>query len=144
MKAAFLFSLFFLCFQGVSRAEESGQLVYLRFDGKNIPIQTENNAASRDFISMLPLELKFTDFNNTEKIAYLPRKLRTENSPAACDPEIGTLAYYMPWGNIAVFYRDFPHSENLVPLGKILSGIEQIKNIGTDTDVSLILAQEEK
>lgn len=33
-----------------------------------------DTASARDFASMLPLDLKVTDFSDNEKIAYLPRK----------------------------------------------------------------------
>ncbi|WP_394287896.1 cyclophilin-like fold protein [Corynebacterium variabile] len=29
------------------------------------------------------------------------------------------IAYYAPWGNLAIFYRDFPRSPGLVILGHI-------------------------
>jgi hypothetical protein len=62
------------------------------------------------------------DFNGTEKITFLPRKLSTESAPAGFDPSVGDISYYAPWGNLAVFYRDFRYSSGLVKLGAIESG----------------------
>ncbi len=34
--------------------------------------------------------------------------------------------HYTPWGNVAMFYRDFPCSGGLIPLGRITSGVEKL------------------
>ena len=86
----------------------------------------DDHPASHDFISMLPLTLSFDDYNGTEKISYPPRKLKIQGSPDSCAPEAGSVAYYAPWGNLAIFYRDFRHSNGLVPLGRITSGMEKL------------------
>ena len=74
---------------------------------KEIFVSLDDNQASRDFLEMLPLTLTFEDFNSTEKIATLPNELSTEGQPSGYTPEIGDFAYYAPWGNISVFYKDF-------------------------------------
>lgn len=86
----------------------------------------EDNAAARDFATLLPLELILRDYNRTEKIADLPKHLSTQGAPDGIDPEIGDLAYYAPWGNLAIFYRDFSHSRGLVRLGHLEGGIEYL------------------
>ncbi len=76
-------------------------------------------AATRDFISLLPVTVTLEDFNKTEKIAMLPEKLSTAGLPSGYTPSEGDIAYYVPWGNMCVFYRDFRYSDGLVHLGKI-------------------------
>jgi hypothetical protein len=83
-----------------------------------------DNPTSRDFASLLPLILELEDNNNTEKIVTLSKKLSKQNAPAGFDPSIGDITYYAPWGNIALFYKDFGYSNGLISLGKITSGIE--------------------
>lgn len=87
-----------------------------------------NNSVSRDLLSRLPLTLEFSDYNRTEKIARLPAGSPgwdTSDAPDSCDPAPGDLTMYAPWGNLAVFYRDYGHSPGLVPLGKLDSeGLE--------------------
>jgi hypothetical protein len=39
---------------------------------------------------------------------------------------VGDITYYAPWGNLAIFYRDFGYSPGLVRLGRIDSGIETL------------------
>jgi hypothetical protein len=63
-----------------------------------------DNATTRDLLSMLPLTLRFEEFNGREKVCYLPRPLDTTNAPGA-DPEDGDLIYYAPWGNLGFYYN---------------------------------------
>lgn len=79
----------------------------------------DDSAASRDFIKMLPITLKLEDYNRTEKIASLPERLSTADSPEGFMPRKGDMAFYAPWGNLCIFYRDFRYSPGLVLLGKI-------------------------
>ena len=88
--------------------------------------------ATIDFLSMLPLTLKLEDYAKTEKISYLPRKLSVTDAPSGSDPSPGDIAYYSPWGNLAIFYRDFGYSSGLIILGKLDSGTELLsKNLGS-------------
>jgi len=81
---------------------------------------------SRDFLSMLPLKLRMKDYSGAEKISDLPRKVSTENAPSGCDPSVGDIAYYSPWGNLAVFYNDSGYANGLIKLGSIDGGIEKL------------------
>lgn len=83
-----------------------------------------NNPTSRDFASRLPMTLKLEDYNKTEKISLLSQKITTEKAPIGFDPSAGDITYYEPWGNLALFYKDFGYSNGLISLGKITSGIE--------------------
>ena len=67
----------------------------------------------------------------TEKIASLPRKLSTAGAPSGSDPDVGDVAYYVPWGNRALYYRDFGYSEGLVKLGRIDGGVEALQRAGS-------------
>ena len=90
-----------------------------------------DNPTSRDFLSLLPLTLTFEDYASTEKIAYPPRKLSTSGAPEGSTPVIGGIFYYAPWGNLAIFYRDFEYSRGLIPLGRIDSGLEAFRAGGS-------------
>ena len=93
-------------------------------DNRVITATLIDSKTTRDFISLLPLTLTLEDYAGTEKISDLPRRLSTEDAPAGIDPAVGDITYYAPWGNLAIFYRDFGYSSGLVRLGKIDSGIE--------------------
>ena len=100
--------------------------IRLTIDGKAVEATLLDNATARDFLSLLPITLTFEDYATTEKIAYPPRKLSTVGAPAGSDPSVGDIAYYAPWGNLAIFYKDFGYSKGLVKLGRIDSGIEAL------------------
>lgn len=117
-----------------SRAEKSNQEKELNkvhtlqiLLGDNTMIATlKNTAASRDFIAQLPMTLELRDYASTEKVADLPQKLSTHGAPDGYEPSAGDITYYAPWGNLAIFYRDFGYSRGLVNLGRIIEGTEQL------------------
>jgi hypothetical protein len=90
----------------------------------------DDTEVARDFASLLPLTMTLEDYNSTEKIADLPRKLSTKGAPPGSDPDVGDIAYYAPWGNLALFYRDFGYSAGLVKLGSVDAGVETLRQPG--------------
>jgi hypothetical protein len=97
--------------------------IRLTIDGHPVDAALNDSAAARDFADQLPLTLDLEDFHQTERIADLPRKLDTSGAPDAAVPTVGDLAYYAPWGNLALFYRDGDSaSTGLVILGHIDGG----------------------
>lgn len=105
--------------------------ILLSFDGKAIEATLLDNATARDFLSLLPLALTLEDYVATEKISYLPRKLSTAGAPAGVDPAPGDIAYYAPWGNLAIFYKDAGYANGLIKLGRLDSGIEALSVRGS-------------
>jgi len=102
----------------------------ITIDEKVLTATLVDNPTTRDFLSLLPLTLTLTDYNNTEKISDLPKKLSVKNAPAGYKPSIGDITLYAPWGNLALFYKDFSYSSGLIWLGKIDSGAEILKAAG--------------
>jgi hypothetical protein len=90
-----------------------------------------DNKTAQDFVSLLPLTLTLEDYAGTEKISYLPQKLSTNDAPPGSDPAIGDITYYAPWGNLAIFYRDYGYASGLVILGKIDNGTESLSVPGS-------------
>ncbi len=111
-----------------ARADASQKVSHMKIriqlEGRSVTATLEESQAARDFLSLLPLTLTLTDYNSTEKVADLPRKLSTKGAPAGVDPDVGDITYYAPWGNLAIFYRDFGYSSGLVKLGRLDSGVE--------------------
>lgn len=104
--------------------------IRIQLEGRSVTATLGQSQAARDFLSLLPLTLTLTDYNSTEKIADLPRKLSTSGAPAGVDPDIGDITYYAPWGNLAIFYRDFGYSSGLVRLGRLDSGVDVLSRRG--------------
>ena len=114
-----------------ANAESGNVKIRIEMDGNEITATLTDNATSRDFVSLLPLKLKLEDYGDTEKIGYLPRKLSTEGAPPGSDPSVGDVSYYAPWGNLAIFRKDFRYSTGLINLGKIDSGLESLNAPGS-------------
>ncbi len=97
-----------------------------------------DSETARDFTSLLPLTLTLEDYAGTEKISYLPRRLSIEGAPVGSDPSVGDITYYAPWGNLAIFYRDFGYASGLVILGRIDGGMEAL-NVPGSVNVTIEL-----
>jgi hypothetical protein len=106
--------------------------IKLTFNNEEVIVNMDDNPTSKDFLSLLPLTLTFEDYAGTEKISYPSNKLSTEEAPSGIDPAIGDFTYYAPWGNLAIFYKDFGYSNGLIKLGEIESGIEKLGNLNGD------------
>ena len=115
------------CFWGTAMAETIEMVI-----GDNVyPVELNDHDAARDLTARLPMTVTFENFGSTERIAYLKQPLTIGSAPTATDPKLGDLAYYIPWGNICVFVKDFRHSEDLVPMGKMSSeATEALKQSG--------------
>ncbi|MFE4256905.1 cyclophilin-like fold protein [Streptomyces sp. NPDC056910] len=94
--------------------------IRLTLDGRPVGATLNDSPAARDLATLLPLTLELEDFHGTERIGYPPRKLDTSGAPEPVAPEAGDLAYYAPWGNLALFHRDGASaSADLLVLGHI-------------------------
>ena len=113
--------------------------IRINVEGATITATLEDNETARDFASLLPLAVTLKDYASTEKIADLPKRLTTGGAPAGIDPSVGDITYYAPWGNLAIFYKDFGYASGLVKLGTIDSGIEALDRPGrTEATIELI------
>jgi len=104
----------------------SGEKLKLTVDGEEIIIAMYDNTAVDAFLERLPLEnLSFFDLSGIEKPIQQPDEPFSlgEEEPGY-DPVAGEMVIYRPWGNFTIFYGDFRHSDELVPLGKVESGLE--------------------
>ncbi|MGN9816366.1 cyclophilin-like fold protein [Streptomyces sp. SD11] len=101
--------------------------IRVTLDGRAVDATLNDSPAARDFAELLPLTLDLEDFHKTERVADLPRKLDTSGAPAPAQAKTGDLAYYAPWGNLALFYRDGPAaSADLLILGHLDVGADQL------------------
>lgn len=93
-------------------------------EDKVVTATLNRSQAAQDFVAMLPLTLTLKDYGQTEKVSDLPQKLSTTGSPSGYTPHTGDIAYYAPWGNLAIFRRDFGYSNGLIKLGQINESLE--------------------
>jgi hypothetical protein len=110
---------------GPDNQEKTDVRIKLTFGDHAMIATLYDNPSARDFATMLPLDLKIDDFGPNEKIAYLPRKLTVEGNGPFTNERPYDLCYYMPWGNLAMFYADYKHP-GLVRLGRFEEGYESL------------------
>jgi hypothetical protein len=96
-------------------------------DGQTLSATLDDNATARDLAALLPLDLTLSDYASTEKVSDLPRRLATDGAPRSYKPSTGDITYYAPWGNLAIFYRDFSDSAGLVRLGAFDGSIDALR-----------------
>ena len=95
-------------------------------------LRNEDNAAARDFLSRLPLEVTLSDYSNAEKIFYPSPALTTSKVARSCTPAPGDITIYVPWGNVAIFYKNGSRSNDLIRIGRIDgNGIEALSIPGS-------------
>ncbi|MFC0267148.1 cyclophilin-like fold protein [Kushneria aurantia] len=100
-------------------------------DDQSITASIDDTAAGRAFVDMLPLELELTDYGNgTEKVADLPGSLPGDDAPAGYQPGVGDITLFAPWGNLAIFRKDFGYARGLVKLGRFTASFDAIDRDG--------------
>ncbi len=102
--------------------------ISVQANGKTILFELNHSTAAQELYAQLPIQIEVKNYSNDEKIFYPPKKLATQNTPAA-HAKAGTLAYYAPWGDVVMFYRDFGSASGLYELGKAVLGAEHIGSL---------------
>ncbi|MFJ9683619.1 cyclophilin-like fold protein [Streptomyces sp. NPDC101194] len=120
--------------------EETAMNIRLTTGTGSYDATLNDSAAARDFADLLPLPLTLRDYVGTEKVSDLPEKLSTQGSPSGTAARAGDITFYAPWGNLAIFYKDFQHAEGLVKLGEITSGIEDFARPAGEVSVTIAAA----
>ncbi|WP_329493632.1 cyclophilin-like fold protein [Kitasatospora herbaricolor] len=94
--------------------------IRVTLDGTPVEAVLNDSPAARDLAALLPLTVDLEDFHGTEQIGCPPRRLTTTAAPSPAAAKAGDLAYYAPWGNLALFHRDGPAPSNdLLILGHL-------------------------
>lgn len=121
-------------YQDGSKPKYSGKKLKLTIDGSEVIIAMYDNTAANAFRERLPLEdLEFFELNGIEKPTRRPDiPFSLEEEEPGYNPTIGEMVIYRPWGNFAIFYGDYGYSDELVPLGKVESGLEVVAGKSDD------------
>jgi hypothetical protein len=114
--------------QAKKQGVENAMQIIVKANGNITMFELNNSPAARDLYAQLPLSISVENYSNNEKIFYPPEKLKTTGTPHA-DAKEGTLAYYAPWGDIVMFYKDFGSAPGLFELGHAVSGSEFIQGM---------------
>ena len=112
----------------MSRQAPSATRVRITIGTKSIEATLADSEAARDFASLLPITLPMNDLFRREKFAHLPRAI-SEQGKRTHDYAVGTIGYWPPGPDVAIFYRQdgerIPHP-GLIVLGKIKAGVEAL------------------
>ncbi|MFL8672682.1 cyclophilin-like fold protein [Clostridioides sp. GD02404] len=111
--------------------------IKLTFDDKEAIAVLENNPTTQSLIVQLPITVSFDDFAVAEKIAYTPTELSQKEAPSGYNPDIGDITCYGPWGNLAIYYKDQPYANGLIPMGYFESGLEELSNMEKGVRVTI-------
>lgn len=93
-----------------------------------------DSSAAKALYAQLPLRVEVENYSTNEKIFY-PEPLDVSDTPAA-GVEVGTLAYYAPWGDVVMFYDTYRANPSLYELGRAVSGAEQLRELSGTLDIS--------
>lgn len=106
--------------------------IRLDVDGQAVSATLYDNPTARDFAALLPLSLTLTDYARIERIADLPRRLPRGNPESTVPVKEGDLAYYAPWGNLAIFVEDGTgnYTGDLMRLGAVETGLPALQRPG--------------
>ncbi|QII29131.1 hypothetical protein G6052_10490 [Stenotrophomonas maltophilia] len=104
--------------------------IRLIINDQTLSATLEDSIPAREFAAQLPITLQLEDYAATEKIAQLPRSLSITGEPEGITPVAGDIAFYAPWGNLAIFHRPFGYSKGLVRLGRINGGLQALRAEG--------------
>lgn len=118
--------------EGNNEETKESMKVNIVIGDRTITAMMEDNAAGRDFMSRLPLEIMLEDFNNTtEKIFYPTPSLDMDGVKRGCSPVPGDITIYAPWKNVAIFCKSWSYSNDLIKIGNIDGdGIEALRTAG--------------
>jgi len=131
-KVLFLALAVTTCVSLALHAQEGNLKIKITINNNTVAMgKLESSDTAQQFAALLPLSLTLEDYSKTEKISDLPEKLTTKGALAAITPKSGDIAFYAPWGNLAIFYRDGHHSPGLIKLGEIDSNAEAFNAPGS-------------
>ncbi|MDZ4393404.1 cyclophilin-like fold protein [Cypionkella sp.] len=110
---------------GLATAQKTGAAMRLRcrFADQDFSFLLQDNATTRDLVSLLPLVLSIADFSSNEKLAQLPRRLDESGRQPIADEAPGDLCYFRGWGNLAFFHSGYTYRDDLIRLGRIEGGV---------------------
>ena len=123
--------LFFLLFFNICNfiygdEYKMNQIVNVRVNNNDFKLILYDNDTARDFLSLLPLNIKMNDLNRNEKYYYLDKNLKTKTE-SINNIKTGD---FMLYGNncIVLFYESFRTSYKYTKIGYI-ENFDNLKNI---------------
>ena len=114
--------------------ESEERQIRIQNGSRTVVFSLNDSAAALSLYEQLPLTVSVEDFGSSEKIFYPPQELDVSDAPQAQGP-VGTLAYYEPWGDVAIFLTPCEPTAGLYGLGSIVSGEEWIGELSGEITI---------
>ena len=97
--------------------EGAAMNIIVKSETHEVVCALNSSRAARDLLTQLPLLLDISDYAGKEKTFSPPAKLDTSGASLAAGSK-GSLAYFAPWNNVVLFYRDGGPFSGLYELGE--------------------------
>lgn len=118
----------------------NGKKARLMVDGEEVVLLLYQNSAADALLERMPLELSFFEASEGElQTDQLEEPLSLGKEQPGYDPIAGEAVLYAKWENLVIFTEDMPYSEDVVPIGVVISGLDVISN--QTEDFTAILEQ---
>ncbi|MCI1210033.1 MAG: cyclophilin-like fold protein [Treponema sp.] len=109
--------------------------ILVKNDTYTVEFELNETSVSKDFLKKLPMAVIIENFGDCEK-TFIIKNLdvsaaEEKNCPA------GTLAYYAPWGKIALLYDNFSAFPELYVLGHAVAGKDAIAKLYGKVEISV-------
>ncbi len=111
--------------------------IRLSFDSGEAILALEDNAAAQSLLAQLPLTQEFEDFNSIEKICRLEDHLTTDGVSSGVAPDIADVTLYVPWNTLVFYYDDYGYNDDLIPIGHVESGMDNLAAMGDSFTVTM-------
>jgi hypothetical protein len=102
-----------------------------------------DNETARDFLTLLPMTVKASDYVSREKYWHLPRALAARNERQN-EYERGDLGFWIPNNDMALFYNHDGSTlptPGLIVIAKIISGLEIFNSYPGSVELKIELTE---
>lgn len=107
-------------------------------DSQQFDVVYYDNPTSRSLVNMMPFTVELKDYAGIEKIFYPEQSLDKTGASKGAKPSVGDIMYYEPWGDVAIFYKDFGYTNGLIPLGHIEDMKGFIESLSSTSKINFI------
>jgi hypothetical protein len=91
--------------------------IRITFGSTTLTGRLNNTSTGRALAERLPLTLPFRDLMSQEKTSPLTPPLPTDGVPKGADPVPGDIGYWVPDGDLVLYYGDVPYWDGIVRIG---------------------------
>lgn len=109
---------------GTGKAEDVMK-IKVSSETAEVIFELNDSSVSTSFYGQLPLTVSVENYGKNEKVFEPSRKLDVSKVWEGSCPT-GSIAYFSPWNNVAMYYGDAPEYKGLYPMGIAVDGAEKI------------------